>query len=79
MSDGWLRRADAPMPYQRWCPFPDNAIVQVRSTYHPEIPDAIGPAKSFWWGYEQEFGNTSEGVISRARRLDKPKKDTPNE
>jgi len=68
----WLCRKDAPMPFQNWSPFPPDAIVQVRSAFHPEVSDNIGPAKSFWWGYEQELGRIGEGVIWKARRLDKP-------
>jgi hypothetical protein len=70
----WLSRfKDASMPYQEWRPFPENAIVQVRSAYFPEVPDCIGVSKSFWWGYEEECGSVAEGVISKCRRLDKPK------
>ena len=68
----WLERFKvAAMPYQDWKPFPPEAIVQVRSAFWPDVPDAIGPAKHFWWGYEEEFGKASEGVIFRARRLDR--------
>ena len=63
---------DASMPYQPWHPFPDEAIVAVKNK-HDQI--AIGPAKSFWWGYETEVGLIGEGVIMKAARLDKPKTD----
>lgn len=74
MTDGWKKRfRDARMPYQNWMPFPKDAIVQVRSAFFPDVPDSIGPASSFFWGYEQEFGDIGEGVICSARRLDKPR------
>lgn len=60
----------ASMPYQNWTPFPPHAIVKVMNRYGES---KIGPASSFWWGYEEELGETGEGVIVRARRLDKPK------
>lgn len=69
----WKMRVDAGMPYQAWKPFPPEAIVQVRSAYYPDVPDNIGPASSFFWGYETEFGDVAESVICKARRLDKPK------
>lgn len=74
MASEWLnRRDDASMPYQTWRAFPPEAIVQVRSAFYPDIPDNIGPAGSFFWGYEQECGRIAEGVIWMTRRLDKPK------
>ena len=51
-------------------PFPAEAIVEIASTHGVT---AIGPARKFWWGDEQEVGEIGEGVITRARRLDKPK------
>lgn len=67
---GWLLRRDAGMPYQEWRPFPPEAVVQVKNA-HGE--SRIGPASSFWWGYEEELGVIGEGVICKARRLDRPK------
>jgi hypothetical protein len=69
----WQRRRDSSMPYQHWCPYPDNAIVQVRSAYFPDVPDNIGPAGSFWWGYDVDLGDIAEGVIVASRRLDRKK------
>lgn len=71
-------RIDAAMPYQEWRPFPPEAIVKVWS-YHDHVPASVGPAGKFWWGYEREFGDVGEGVIAKARRLDKPKKDAPHD
>jgi hypothetical protein len=59
------------MPYQEWHPFPPEAIVEVKNCYHNH--SKVGPANKFWWGYEEDFGSVSEGVITKARRLDKPK------
>jgi hypothetical protein len=74
MASKWLDRlSDAPFPYQEWRPFPYDAIVQVRSAFYPDVPDAIGPAGSFWWGYEREMGGIGEGVIIKCRRLDRSK------
>ncbi len=75
MSDAtkWSKRWDSSMPFQDWKPFPEDAIVQVRSCYWPDVSDSIGPASSFFWGYEEELGEIGEGVITRARRLDKPR------
>lgn len=70
MSD-WVYRKDTSMPYQMWKPFPDEALVQV-SSYYEDVPDVIGLVKNFWWGYEEEVGQVGEGVIKRARRLDRP-------
>lgn len=69
MNEWKNRFQDAFMPYQDWKAFPDEAIVQVRTFYGDS---RIGPAKSFWWGYEEEMGAIGEGVIIKARRLDKP-------
>lgn len=71
MTAEWLHRwLDAPMAYQEWRPFPDHAIVQVRNFYGEA---RVGPAGSFWWGYEREMGRIAESVIIWVRRLDKPK------
>ena len=67
---GWLLRNDARMPFQEWRPFPPEAIVQVKNAWGDS---RIGPASSFWWGYEQEMGAIGEGVIYAARRLDRPR------
>lgn len=67
-------RRDSSFPYQNWRPFPDEAIVKAYNAYgHSQI----APAGSLWWGYEEECGVISEGVIIKARRLDKPKHPTP--
>ena len=66
----WLtRRDDAPFPFQNWTPFPPEAIVQVRG----RNGSRIAVSKDLWWGYAEEMGDTSDGVILRARRLDRPK------
>ena len=70
MTATWIYRRDFPMPYQDGCPFPPCAIVQVRNAYGDS---QIGPASSFWWGYEVDMGFLAEGVIFKARRLDRPK------
>lgn len=62
----YLSRWNAGMPYQTWKPFADDEIVEVVNI-HGE--SRIGPAASFWWGYEQELGGTAEGVIVKARRV----------
>jgi hypothetical protein len=67
---GWVNRRDFPMPYQDSCPFPKQAIVQIKNAYG-DI--RIGPASSFWWGWEQECHQVGEGVIISARRLDREK------
>lgn len=68
MASEWVYRwRDAPMPYQTWAPFPPEAVVQVTNKYGE---DRIGPAASFWWGWDQ---HNPEGVITKARRLDRPK------
>lgn len=69
----WKLRRDAHMPYQNWKPFPCDAIVQIKNAYGDT---KIGPASTFWWGYEEEVGDIGEGVITRARRLDNPKQPT---
>lgn len=65
----WLYRVDAAFPFQTWRPFPPEAIVQIGG-FNLNDGSKIGPASSFWWGYERE---NLEGVIRRARRLDRPK------
>lgn len=70
MGEWITQREHAPMPYQPWRAFPPDAIVQVRNAYGDT---RIGPAGTFWWGHEVEFGEIGEGVIVSARRLDKPK------
>jgi hypothetical protein len=59
----------APMPYQVWEPFPEEAIVQVKNAFGES---KIAIAKKLWWGWEP---NNHEGVISQARRLDRIKID----
>ena len=66
----WLERRNSAMPYQNWRPFPPTAIVQIKNAFGDS---RIGPAGSFWWGYEQEIGGIGESVITKARRLDKLK------
>lgn len=69
--DGWKHRHyDAPMPYQTWNAFPLDAIVQIKNRHGDT---SIGRAGEFWWGYETECGETGEGVIVAARRLDRPR------
>lgn len=68
----WLSRWDAPMPFQTWRPFPEDAIVCVEG---PDGERNTGPVTKFWWGYEQDMGRISDGVIVRARRLDRPLED----
>lgn len=65
------RWRDAAMPYQNWQPFPSEAIVLVKNKFGDRT---IAQAKDLWWGYEQDLGCTSEGVIIEARRLDRPKR-----
>ena len=62
------RFIDAPLPYQEWRPFPDNAVVQIKGI---SGDSKIGVVKDFWWGYEEELGSIGEDVIIKARRLDK--------
>ena len=70
---GWLeRRRDAPLPFQTWHAFPPEAIVQIKNFWGDS---RIGLAKDFWWGYETELGGIGEGVIVKARRLDRPKRE----
>lgn len=67
----WLSRwKDAPLPYQTWSPFPAGAIVQVENALGVS---KIAVAGGLWWGHEMDCGFTSESVIVRARRLDRPK------
>jgi hypothetical protein len=67
MPSEWKIRRDSSMPYQEWSPFPPEAIVQIKNCYGDS---RIDQASKFWWGYER---NNSEGVITRARRLDRPR------
>lgn len=71
----WAERRNSGMPFQTWKPFPDAAIVQIKNCFGDS---RIGPASSFWWGYEEELGSVGEGVIVKARRLDKPKENQTN-
>jgi len=70
MKDFLNRFKDATFPYSGWHPFPPNAIVQVKNQAGQST---IGPVKSFWWGYSQELGEISQGVIVQCRRLDRLK------
>lgn len=63
-------RRNAFMPYQEWNPYPPEAIVLVENSYEDK---RIGLAKDFWWGYEEDMGSVADGVIIKARRLDRPK------
>lgn len=63
-----IYRRDSAMPYQQWNAFPEHAIVQVWNAYGETD---VGPANSFWWGYETECGEVGGGVITKARRLDR--------
>jgi hypothetical protein len=69
-----LRRTDAPMPYQTWKPFPDEAIVLVYNAYGDR---RIAQCGTLWWGYENEVGAIGEGVITRAKRLDRARETRP--
>jgi hypothetical protein len=63
----FLNRFDSAMPYQKWQPFPDHAIVQIKNT----VGDSrIDLSKNLWWGWEK---SNPEGVIVKARRLDRPR------
>jgi hypothetical protein len=67
----WLfRDRHAAYPFQEWRAFPNDAIVQIKNAWGES---RIGLASSFWWGYETELGDIGEGVITQARRLDRPK------
>lgn len=65
-----LHRRDSFRPFAEWSAFEPDCIVQV---WNVDGESRIGPARSFWWGYEQTFGTTSEGVIVKARRLCAPR------
>ena len=65
MSNTWLFRYDASMPFQTWNPFGPEDDVEVCNKYGD---CKKGKAKDFWWGYETDFGETAEGVITKARR-----------
>ena len=66
----FIRRRNSSLPCQEWRAFPEGAIVQVKNSYGD---GRIGLASDFWWGYEMELGRIGEGVITQARRLDRPK------
>lgn len=66
----WVYRRNSTYPYQTWKPFPAEAIVQVSNAYGDK---RIAKSGDLWWGYEEENGRAAEGVISKARRLDKTK------
>lgn len=66
MTNGWIRRRDSAMPYQRWCPFHPDALVQVKNAYGETRVDAT---RNMWWGYETELGDVSDGVIMVARQV----------
>lgn len=63
-------RKNYSFPYQKWEEFPPEAIVLVYNAYGDSKIDYV---KNLWWGYENESGQIDEGVIVRAKRLDKPK------
>lgn len=65
----WINRRDSALPYQEWRAFEPYEIVQVANAYGDK---RIGQAKDFWWGYEQDMGEISEGTIVKARCLSKP-------
>ena len=67
MASEWQLRLDALYPYNTWLPFPPEAIVQIKNVYGES---RIGRSITFWWGYE---GGNYEGVIVKARRLDRGK------
>jgi len=67
-----LHRNDAAMPFQKWRPFPPDAIVKVWS-YFDDVPPTIDLVKNLWWGYETESDEVGDGVIARAARLDRPR------
>lgn len=73
MTRPLIRWHHAPLPFQTWKPFPDDAIVKV---YNCHGESNIGVVKDFWWGYEEELGGVGEGVITKCIRLDKPKEKT---
>ena len=66
----WYHRAHAAYPFQDWNLYPPEAIVQVKNSAGVSTIDLV---RNLWWGYEKELGILGEGVITRARRLDKPK------
>ena len=66
----WKSRWDSSMPYQEWRAFsstPDD-YVEVANAYGDV---RRGYVRDFWWGYEQDMGHTAEGVITKARRIEK--------
>jgi len=66
-----LERRNSSFPFQTWNAFPLEAVVLVKNAYGESKVDL---AKNLWWGYEQEMGSVSEGVIVKAKRLDRAKK-----
>ena len=70
----WKHRRDSALPYQEWLEFDPESIVQVSNAYGDK---RIGQAKGFWWGYEQDMGEVSEGTIVKARCLSTPKTPKP--
>ena len=66
----FIYRSNSSFPFQTWNAFPPEAIVLVYNAYGD---GKIDIAKNLWWGYERELGSIGEGVIVKAKRLDKPK------
>lgn len=65
----WLYRwHDAPMPYQEWREFAPDQFVEIANAYGDV---RRGYAREYWWGYEEECGQISEGVIVRARPIER--------
>lgn len=63
-------RAMSLMPYQSWKPYPDGAIVLAYNSYDDRV---IAQVKDLWWGYEEDMGSVAEGVLVKAKRLDRPR------
>lgn len=63
-------RKDSNFPYQKWEPFPPEAIVQV---YNKNNESRIDVSKNICWDYWHELNELSEGVVMKARRLDRSK------
>ena len=66
---GFKYRRNSGLPYQNWNAFPPEAIVLVYNYYGDR---KIAIAGDLWWGYEEELGDIGEGVIAKAKRLDRP-------
>lgn len=64
------QRRDTWMPYQIWNAYPPEAIVLVKNAYGARRIDLAG---KLWWGYQEEMGCVSDGVIMEAKRLDRPR------